>query len=148
MSWHIVSASLLHQKYYKEYGLAIEGLTRHHKIDPLVFNYEVDDALLYLAKYTGISHMSWHIVSASLTDQCLHLIVDVAGCEIQQLCMSREPKVEILVTNYYVILQLYSKGRCSRFPDQCLHLIVDVAGCEIHSVNSSSQRAEIESTDL
>lgn len=36
---------MLHQKYYKEYGLAIEGLTRHHKIDPLVFNREVDDAL-------------------------------------------------------------------------------------------------------
>lgn len=32
-------------KYYKEYGLAIEGLTRHHKIDPLAFNREVDDAL-------------------------------------------------------------------------------------------------------
>lgn len=32
-------------KYYKEYGLAIEGLTRHHKIDPLEFNREVDDAL-------------------------------------------------------------------------------------------------------
>ncbi|OKL58004.1 hypothetical protein UA08_06690 [Talaromyces atroroseus] len=38
-------AVVLHQKYYKEYGLAIEGLTRHHKIDPLVFNREVDDAL-------------------------------------------------------------------------------------------------------
>lgn len=36
---------MLHQKYYKEYGLAIEGLTRHHKIDPLAFNREVDDAL-------------------------------------------------------------------------------------------------------
>lgn len=36
---------MLHQKYYKEYGLAIEGLTRHHKIDPLSFNREVDDAL-------------------------------------------------------------------------------------------------------
>lgn len=35
----------LHQKYYKDYGLAIEGLSRHHKIDPLVFNKEVDDAL-------------------------------------------------------------------------------------------------------
>ena len=35
----------LHQKYYKDYGLAIEGLHRHHKIDPLVFNREVDDAL-------------------------------------------------------------------------------------------------------
>ncbi|KAJ6160847.1 Dynactin [Penicillium chermesinum] len=38
-------AHMLHQKYYKEYGLAIEGLTRHHKIDPLEFNREVDDAL-------------------------------------------------------------------------------------------------------
>lgn len=38
-------AHMLHQKYYKEYGLAIEGLTRHHKIDPLEFNLEVDDAL-------------------------------------------------------------------------------------------------------
>lgn len=36
---------MLQQKYYKEYGLAIEGLTRHHKIDPLEFNREVDDAL-------------------------------------------------------------------------------------------------------
>lgn len=25
--------------------MAIEGLTRHHQIDPLEFNYEVDDAL-------------------------------------------------------------------------------------------------------
>jgi pyrimidine and pyridine-specific 5'-nucleotidase len=36
---------MLHKKYYTEYGLAIEGLTRFHKIDPLVFNKEVDDAL-------------------------------------------------------------------------------------------------------
>lgn len=36
---------MLHRKYYTEYGLAIEGLTRFHKIDPLVFNREVDDAL-------------------------------------------------------------------------------------------------------
>lgn len=36
---------MLHMKYYKEYGLAIEGLTRHHKIDPLEFNRQVDDAL-------------------------------------------------------------------------------------------------------
>ncbi|KAJ5595998.1 hypothetical protein N7450_002456 [Penicillium hetheringtonii] len=34
-------AHMLHQKYYKEYGLAIEGLTRHHQIDPLEFNYEL-----------------------------------------------------------------------------------------------------------
>ncbi|KAK2807863.1 hypothetical protein FQN50_005252 [Emmonsiellopsis sp. PD_5] len=38
-------AVMLHQKYYKEYGLAIEGLSRHHKIDPLEFNRAVDDAL-------------------------------------------------------------------------------------------------------
>lgn len=38
-------ALMLHQKYYKDYGLAIEGLAQHHKIDPLVFNREVDDAL-------------------------------------------------------------------------------------------------------
>ncbi|EFR00091.1 SSM1 [Nannizzia gypsea CBS 118893] len=38
-------AVMLHHRYYKEYGLAIEGLTRFHKIDPLMFNREVDDAL-------------------------------------------------------------------------------------------------------
>jgi pyrimidine and pyridine-specific 5'-nucleotidase len=38
-------ALMLHQKYYREYGLAIEGLYRHHKILPLEFNREVDDAL-------------------------------------------------------------------------------------------------------
>lgn len=32
-------------KYYKEYGLAIEGLVRHHKVDPLDYNTKVDDAL-------------------------------------------------------------------------------------------------------
>ena len=36
---------MLHQKYYKEYGLAIEGLVRHHKVDPLEYNQKVDDAL-------------------------------------------------------------------------------------------------------
>jgi pyrimidine and pyridine-specific 5'-nucleotidase len=35
----------LHQRYYKDYGLAIEGLVRHHKIDPMQYNIEVDDAL-------------------------------------------------------------------------------------------------------
>jgi pyrimidine and pyridine-specific 5'-nucleotidase len=35
----------LHQEYYKTYGLAIEGLVRHHKIDPLEYNCQVDDAL-------------------------------------------------------------------------------------------------------
>ena len=38
-------ASELHQRYYKDYGLAIEGLVRHHKIDPLEYNRKVDDAL-------------------------------------------------------------------------------------------------------
>jgi pyrimidine and pyridine-specific 5'-nucleotidase len=35
----------LHQEYYTAYGLAIEGLVRHHKIDPLDYNRQVDDAL-------------------------------------------------------------------------------------------------------
>ena len=35
----------LHQDYYKTYGLAIEGLVRHHKIDAMEYNREVDDAL-------------------------------------------------------------------------------------------------------
>ena len=35
----------LHQDYFKTYGLAIEGLVRHHKIDPLEYNRQVDDAL-------------------------------------------------------------------------------------------------------
>lgn len=38
-------ARMLHGKYYKEYGLAIEGLARHHRIEPLEFNRQVDDAL-------------------------------------------------------------------------------------------------------
>ena len=38
-------ASQLHQRYYKDYGLAIEGLVRHHKINPLEYNTKVDDAL-------------------------------------------------------------------------------------------------------
>jgi pyrimidine 5'-nucleotidase len=36
---------MLQQKYYKEYGLAVEGLARHHKVDPLEYNEKVDDAL-------------------------------------------------------------------------------------------------------
>lgn len=35
----------LHRKYYKEYGLALSGLVKHHKIDALAYNREVDDAL-------------------------------------------------------------------------------------------------------
>lgn len=38
-------ATVLHQRYYKDYGLAIEGLVRHHKVDPLEYNEKVDDAL-------------------------------------------------------------------------------------------------------
>lgn len=38
-------ATRLHLQYYKDYGLAIEGLARYHAIDPLDFNREVDDAL-------------------------------------------------------------------------------------------------------
>lgn len=38
-------ATMLHQRYYKDYGLAIEGLVRHHKVDPLEYNAKVDDAL-------------------------------------------------------------------------------------------------------
>ncbi|KAL8967189.1 MAG: hypothetical protein Q9183_003034 [Haloplaca sp. 2 TL-2023] len=36
---------MLHQRYYKDYGLAISGLVMHHKVDPLEYNREVDDAL-------------------------------------------------------------------------------------------------------
>lgn len=32
-------------RYYKDYGLAIEGLVRHHKVDALEYNEKVDDAL-------------------------------------------------------------------------------------------------------
>lgn len=35
----------LHKEYYRNYGLAIEGLVRHHQIDPLEYNAKVDDAL-------------------------------------------------------------------------------------------------------
>ncbi|KAI4182635.1 MAG: hypothetical protein L6R41_005858 [Letrouitia leprolyta] len=38
-------ANMLHMKYYKDYGLAISGLVMHHKVDPLEYNREVDDAL-------------------------------------------------------------------------------------------------------
>lgn len=36
---------MLHQQYYKDYGLALEGLVRFHHIDALKYNTEVDDAL-------------------------------------------------------------------------------------------------------
>jgi pyrimidine 5'-nucleotidase len=35
----------LHKEYYQNYGLAIEGLVRHHQINPLDYNAKVDDAL-------------------------------------------------------------------------------------------------------
>ncbi len=38
-------ARSIHREYLHSYGLAIEGLVRHHKIDPLHFNQEVDDAI-------------------------------------------------------------------------------------------------------
>ncbi|KAK8217143.1 putative suppressor of disruption of TFIIS [Zalaria obscura] len=38
-------ANELHMRYYKDYGLAIEGLVRHHKVDPMEYNAKVDDAL-------------------------------------------------------------------------------------------------------
>lgn len=39
------SAEKLHKTYYKEYGLAIEGLVRYNGVDALEYNREVDDAL-------------------------------------------------------------------------------------------------------
>lgn len=38
-------AKRLHARYYADYGLAIEGLVRHHQVDGLDFNRQVDDAL-------------------------------------------------------------------------------------------------------
>ncbi|KAI9574721.1 pyrimidine 5-nucleotidase [Boletus coccyginus] len=38
-------ASELHHKYYKQYGLALRGLTRHHDIDPLDFDQKCDGTL-------------------------------------------------------------------------------------------------------
>jgi pyrimidine and pyridine-specific 5'-nucleotidase len=35
----------LHRRYYRDYGLAISGLVKHHQVDPLAYNREVDDAL-------------------------------------------------------------------------------------------------------
>jgi pyrimidine and pyridine-specific 5'-nucleotidase len=45
LSLSTAEANALHFKYYKEYGLAIEGLVRHHKVDALEYNRKVDDAL-------------------------------------------------------------------------------------------------------
>ncbi|KAF4126777.1 pyrimidine and pyridine-specific 5'-nucleotidase [Geosmithia morbida] len=38
-------AGRLHKEYFANYGLAIEGLVRHHGVDPLHYNAKVDDAL-------------------------------------------------------------------------------------------------------
>jgi len=38
-------ATRLHMKYYREYGLAIRGLTRHHTIDPIDFDQKCDGSL-------------------------------------------------------------------------------------------------------
>lgn len=38
-------AERLHQKYYKEYGLAIRGLVMHHKIDALDYDSKCDATL-------------------------------------------------------------------------------------------------------
>lgn len=45
LSLSAADADMLHMKYYKDYGLAISGLVVHHKVDPLEYNREVDDAL-------------------------------------------------------------------------------------------------------
>lgn len=38
-------AQVLHHRYYTDYGLALQGLIKHHHIDPLDYNAEVDDSL-------------------------------------------------------------------------------------------------------
>ncbi|KAH0539130.1 hypothetical protein FGG08_004301 [Glutinoglossum americanum] len=38
-------AATLHKDYYTQYGLALEGLILHHKVDPLEYNALVDDSL-------------------------------------------------------------------------------------------------------
>lgn len=38
-------ADKLHMHYYKQYGLALEGLVREHRVDALEYNKVVDDAL-------------------------------------------------------------------------------------------------------
>ncbi|CCG83358.1 Putative uncharacterized protein [Taphrina deformans PYCC 5710] len=38
-------ARQLHYRYYKDYGLALQGLIKHHQIDPMKYNAEVDDSL-------------------------------------------------------------------------------------------------------
>lgn len=38
-------AQVLHSRYYKDYGLALQGLIKHHHIDPMKYNADVDDSL-------------------------------------------------------------------------------------------------------
>lgn len=38
-------AKSLHENYYRQYGLALEGLVRNHKVDALDYNSKVDDAI-------------------------------------------------------------------------------------------------------
>lgn len=38
-------AMILCLRYFKEYGLTLQGLVRHHQVDPLDFNQNVDAAL-------------------------------------------------------------------------------------------------------
>lgn len=45
LSLNLDDAIRLHREYYTSYGLAIEGLVRHHKVDALEYNAKVDDAL-------------------------------------------------------------------------------------------------------
>ncbi|PVH68746.1 pyrimidine 5-nucleotidase [Cadophora sp. DSE1049] len=45
LSLNITDAQKLHEDYLLNYGLAVEGMAREHKIDPLEFNEKVDDAI-------------------------------------------------------------------------------------------------------
>jgi|SRR5579862_8872624 len=45
LSLPLADALNLHNTYYTQYGLALEGLVRNYKIDPLEYNALVDDAL-------------------------------------------------------------------------------------------------------
>ncbi|KAI9009880.1 Haloacid dehalogenase-like hydrolase-domain-containing protein [Gaertneriomyces semiglobifer] len=38
-------ASALHKRYYTEYGLAVRGLMKHHDVDPLAYDKEVDQSI-------------------------------------------------------------------------------------------------------
>lgn len=45
LTYSVNEADRLRKEYNKDYGLTVEGLARHHDIDPLDFNRQVDDAL-------------------------------------------------------------------------------------------------------